>query len=109
MTAHRIRPAEATRTNEQKPTPSHIRIDRPAAIAQIRRNSELRDRIAAALVNSGYAALSRIGCEVENNRVILRGSVASYHLKQLAQEHALRVDGIGRLENRLEVRGRGPR
>jgi osmotically-inducible protein OsmY len=45
---------------------------------------------------------------VDNNRVILRGSVPSYHLKQLAQVHALRVEGVGRLENRLEVRGRVP-
>ena len=74
----------------------------------MRRVGDLKDRIVEALNNSGYAALSLVGCEVDNNRVILRGSVPSYHLKQLAQEHALRVEGIGRLENRLEVRGLGP-
>jgi osmotically-inducible protein OsmY len=62
----------------------------------------------AAMVNSGYAALSFIGCEVDQNRVILRGCVPSYHLKQLAQVCAQRVEGISRVDNRLEVRGRRP-
>jgi osmotically-inducible protein OsmY len=86
----------------------HGRIVRPAPSGQIRRVGDLRDRIVEALVNSGYAALSLVRCDVDNNRVILRGSVPSYHLKQLAQVHVLRIQGIGRLENHLEVRGRGP-
>jgi osmotically-inducible protein OsmY len=69
---------------------------------------ELQARVLASLVESGYAALAFIGCDVEPNRVILRGSVPSYHLKQLAQVYALRVEGVGRIENRLEVLGRSP-
>jgi osmotically-inducible protein OsmY len=67
-------------------------------------DSELRSRVVAALINSGYAALAFIGCDVVRNRVILKGSVPSYHLKQLAQEFAQRVDGVGRIDNRLQVR-----
>jgi osmotically-inducible protein OsmY len=75
---------------------------------------ELQDRAVQALVDSGYAALTFIDCDVDHNRVILRGSVPSYHLKQRAQVCVQRVEGIGRVDNRLEVRrlevrGRGPR
>jgi osmotically-inducible protein OsmY len=69
----------------------------------------LQERVLAALVDSGYAALSYIGCDVDQDCVILRGSVPSYHLKQLAQVYAQRVDDIVRVENRLEVRGLRPR
>jgi hypothetical protein len=72
------------------------------------RLQELHDKIVASLATSGYAALAYIGCDVHHNRVILRGSVPSYHLKQLAQVFAQRVDGIGRVDNRLEVRGIDP-
>jgi len=59
-------------------------------------------------LESGYAALDFIGCDVEQNRVILYGSVPSYHLKQLAQVFVQRVDGVGRVENRLAVECRRP-
>jgi osmotically-inducible protein OsmY len=77
------------------------------------RLQELHNKIVASLADSGYAALAFIGCDVHHNRVILRGSVPSYHLKQLAQVYAQRVDGIGRIDNQLkvgrpEVRGHGP-
>jgi osmotically-inducible protein OsmY len=78
-----------------------------------RRLQQLHGKIVAALANSGYAALCFIGCDVDHSRVILRGCVPSYHLKQLAQVYAQRVDGVGRIDNQLkvrrrEVRGRGP-
>ncbi len=39
--------------------------------------------------------------------MVLSGSVPSYHLKQLAQVYVQRVEGIGEIDNRLEVRRRG--
>ena len=67
---------------------------------------ELRREVLESLFSSGYAALHFVGCEVSGNRVILDGVVPSYHLKQLAQEFAQRVEGVGRIENRLEVKRR---
>src|SRR5688500_8887883 len=64
---------------------------------------ELRHRVLESLVRSGYAALNLVTCEVHGSRVVLEGSVPSYHLKQLAQVVALKVDGVARLENRLRV------
>jgi osmotically-inducible protein OsmY len=106
ISARRIRPSESALLADELARKRPSRVDRPAAGSARRRASDLKDRIVEALDSSGYAALSLVRCEVDNNRVILRGSVPSYHLKQLAQVHALRVEGIGRLENRLEVRGR---
>jgi hypothetical protein len=72
------------------------------------RLQELKARVVAALLQSGYAALDFIGCDVEPNRVILYGTVPSYHMKQLAQVFVQRVDGVGRVENRLAVERRRP-
>jgi osmotically-inducible protein OsmY len=63
----------------------------------------LQKDVVAALVRSGYAALSSIGCEVNGERVILFGAVPTYHLKQLAQVFAQRVDGVGKVVNRIAV------
>jgi osmotically-inducible protein OsmY len=73
---------------------------------RISRVQELRRKVVDALVGSGYAALGFVGCDVQQNQVILSGSVPSYHLKQLAQVFAQRVEGVGRIDNRLEVRRR---
>ena len=70
-----------------------------------RRLHDLQAKVLASLVNSGYAALGLLTCDVDGNQVILHGSVPSYHLKQLAQVFAQRVDGVGRIENRLQVSG----
>lgn len=79
----------------------------PAASEHSRGRQELHDQVVASLIGSGYAALAFIGCDVEQQRVILSGSVPSYHLKQLAQVCVQRVEGIGEIDNRLEVRRRG--
>jgi osmotically-inducible protein OsmY len=105
-----VRPSHHFDTPHFTKLDGRIRGDsRPQPVQRGHCMSELKDRVAAALVNSGYAALSFVGCDVEQNRVILCGSVPSYHLKQLAQVCAQRVEGIGRVDNRLEVRGRASR
>jgi osmotically-inducible protein OsmY len=68
------------------------------------RQDRLRAAVAASLDGSGYAALSWIGCEVSGDRVILQGSVPTFHLKQLAQVFAQRVAEGARVDNRLSVR-----
>jgi osmotically-inducible protein OsmY len=103
----RPKTSDETRSRDERSPSRSIRSEVPHR-AGGRRFHDLQQRVTDALLNSGYAALSFVGCRVDSGRVILIGSVPSYHLKQLAQVHALRVDGVGRVENRLEVRGRGP-
>ncbi|HYO24454.1 MAG TPA: BON domain-containing protein [Lacipirellulaceae bacterium] len=81
----------------QHSSPAHRAVDD-------RSNPELRDAVAASLIRSGYAALSFVGCDVRGAKVVLQGSVPSYHLKQMAQAAAQRVAGVARVENRLAVR-----
>ena len=63
----------------------------------------------AGLAGLLVTALSLVGCDVDRDRVILSGSVPSYHMKQLAQVFALRVEGVDRIDNRLEVHERPKR
>lgn len=79
--------------------PAHLS-SRPASQGP---SYDLRRRVVASLSSVGYAALSRIDCEVDYGRIILAGSVSSYHLKQMAQVAALRVAGVHRVENRVVV------
>jgi osmotically-inducible protein OsmY len=73
--------------------------------------SQLVDAAAASLHQSGYAALAFVACHVQGDAIVLDGSVPTYHLKQLAQAIVRRVDGVRRIDNRLEVRrpGESPR
>ena len=41
--------------------------------------------------------------ETDGCRVVLQGSVKSYFQKQMAQEMLMRLDGINRVDNNLEV------
>jgi osmotically-inducible protein OsmY len=62
---------------------------------------------AASLVDSGYAALSAVTCRSAGDAIILKGSVPTYHLKQLAQVFVQRVDGVRQVINRLDVQRPG--
>jgi osmotically-inducible protein OsmY len=55
------------------------------------------------LRRSGYSDLRDLACDVHNGIAILEGTLRSHHLKQIAQAIACGVDGIGSVENRIEV------
>jgi osmotically-inducible protein OsmY len=65
------------------------------------------NRLSQALRNDPHRELWRVDGEFSDGIATLRGSVSTYHLKQLAQEIARRVEGVQQVVNRLEVR-RGP-
>lgn len=65
--------------------------------------SGLHDLVATAMLCSGYASLLFVDIEVEQGRVILRGRVPTYHLKQVAQSLIKRLPGVSRVDNRLLV------
>lgn len=46
---------------------------------------DLWAQLKAALSQSGYLPLRRLGIVIQGNQVVLRGSVPTYYLKQLAQ------------------------
>lgn len=64
---------------------------------------DLAVRVEHALRASGYWSLHVIRVSVRTQVVFLKGRVCSYHLKQLAQETALAVEGANQIRNDLEV------
>ncbi len=79
------------------------------AIWQARRLDNLHKRSAVVddayryLVTARPSDLHGVSCRIVDGKVVLSGKVRSFYLKQLAQEILRKVDGIGSIENRLEV------
>jgi osmotically-inducible protein OsmY len=58
------------------------------------------------LRNLPYSSLKKVCCEYSVGQLVLRGRLPSYFLKQIAQTAAAQVDGVERVVNQIEVRGR---
>jgi osmotically-inducible protein OsmY len=55
------------------------------------------------LRSNSYLALKNVSCEYQEGRLILRGCLPTYYLKQLAQEVVARVAGVDRIVNQIDV------
>jgi hypothetical protein len=55
------------------------------------------------LKNSPYWSLRRLTCAIAGERVVLRGRVPCFYLKQVAQALAVRTVGVGQLQSDIEV------
>ena len=53
---------------------------------------------------SPYWSVRQLNCYVEQDRVVLRGTVPCFYLKQVAQTLALKTVGVGPLCSDIEVR-----
>ena len=67
------------------------------------REDVLLNNLESALVANPYVAGRRLRIENRAGHVTVRGKVASYYQKQMAQESLLHVEGVEHLENQLEV------
>ena len=63
----------------------------------------LYDRVDTAILRSPYLNKRELRFEADRGRVVLRGQVASYFHKQMAQEALRNVAGVETIENELEV------
>lgn len=63
----------------------------------------LLDQVNGALSRSPYVVARDVRIEAEEGVVRLEGAVRSFFHKQMAQELIRRVDGVQRIENRLQV------
>jgi hypothetical protein len=61
------------------------------------------DRVQMRFRTSPYVALRRLRCEYRGGVLVLHGRVASYYLKQLAQEVVRRLAGVEEIANHVEV------
>lgn len=57
----------------------------------------------ARLRDSSYAPLRRVHCEFVEGDLVLRGRLATFFHKQLAQELVSKVNGVERVVNHIEV------
>jgi len=55
------------------------------------------------LRSNSYLALKNVSCEYQQGRLILRGCLPTYYLKQLAQEVVARLDGVDQIVNQIDV------
>ncbi|WP_435010917.1 BON domain-containing protein [Tundrisphaera lichenicola] len=67
------------------------------------RSSMLARQLRGRLGNSGYPVLRDISCHVHDGVAFLDGRLRTHYLKQLAQTVAIEMEGIVRVENRIEV------
>ena len=67
--------------------------------------ASLAEAILGALGKSGITWLRRVTVEASGGDVVLRGTVPNYYLKQLAQETAMAMPGVGLVRNELQVGG----
>ncbi len=61
------------------------------------------EEVEQALQRLGYPDLRSILCLIQDSKVTLRGTVPTYHLKQLAQTAAKRVAGVRAVKNEITV------
>ena len=66
-------------------------------------DSQLVDRAQSALATSPHLARRPLKLEAQQGKLIVRGTVDSYYLKQMAQETLRKVDGVETVENHLQV------
>ena len=55
------------------------------------------------LHSNPYLALKNVSCDYHNGVLILRGCLPTYYLKQLAQQVVVGLEGVGHIDNQIEV------
>jgi osmotically-inducible protein OsmY len=75
----------------------------PSLLVQDRTKRSLADCVERALRATGYPALRAIEVVERGRCVVLKGRVASYYMKQMAQAITLAVPGVHQLCNDVEV------
>ena len=94
----RMLPWRARGNEEQDAVQASVRLPE-----QILEDVHLAEHVERALRTTGYGPLREIAVTAQVRLVILRGTVPSYYLKQVAQETALLVAGVDRVRNDLDV------
>jgi hypothetical protein len=72
-------------------------------LAQGQRNSVLEKRVENALSRHPNLRYRDVACEWQDDVLIIRGSLPTFYLKQLLQTALLQVDGVTRIDNRVDV------
>lgn len=78
----------------------------PACGAAMKINSDemLAAFVSRRLTSAGAIPIQKLGVQFRNGHVVLTGEVASYYIKQLAQQVVMAMEGVRALENHLSVK-----
>jgi osmotically-inducible protein OsmY len=63
----------------------------------------VKERAESCLGANPYLALRSVCCDYREGVLVLRGCLPSYHLKQVAQKAVARLEGVGRIDNQIQV------
>lgn len=66
-------------------------------------DQQLDEHIETVIHSNPYLGGRRFQVRTDADGVTLEGRVGSYFQKQMAQEIILRIDGVSRIDNRLQV------
>ncbi len=55
------------------------------------------------LRSNSHLALNNVSCEYRDGVLVLRGCLPSYYLKQVAQQAVSQLQGVGRIDNQIQV------
>jgi len=61
------------------------------------------ERAESVLRRNPYVALKNVSCDYRDGVLTLIGCLPTYYLKQIAQEAVARLEGVVRIDNRIEV------
>jgi hypothetical protein len=75
----------------------------PGAAAAPVRGADAAAWAECRLRGARYSVLRRVSCEYRAGVLTLRGRLPSYFLKQMAQALLAGTEGVGRIDNRIEV------
>lgn len=75
----------------------------PLGPGSVPRTERIALAAAERLRREPHLTMQRIWCAVEQNRLLLRGQVPSFYLKQLAQEVVAGLEGVEQVVNEIEV------
>lgn len=64
---------------------------------------DIEEAVRIRLQHNPYRAIRRVTCHLSNGILYLRGTVATFHHKQLAQAAVMGIDGIHLVVNEVEV------
>ena len=86
----------------------HLSIGKPAHSSSTSEPAQpsddnLADAVRSSLGSTGYQQLRRIDVDVEDGHVKLTGRVARYYLLQIAQQAAMKTDGVESVGSEIEV------
>jgi osmotically-inducible protein OsmY len=75
------------------------------AVEPMTENESPADIASRLLWDSWYHPVRRVKCTYHDGVLTMEGRLPSFHLKQVAQTVVQGIDGVVRIENRIEVTG----